>query len=52
VIKQITSNTIASEITNFFKNKNEKIFEKNLERFLAKNKKDEEKVIQLISRYF
>lgn len=52
VVKQITTNTIASEITNFFKNKNEKIFEKNLERFLAKNKKDEEKVIKLISRYF
>lgn len=52
VIKQITPDSIAIEITNFFKTKNKKIFEKDLDEFLLKNKKDEERFIQLISKYF
>ena len=52
IIRQIAPDNIAVEITNFFKTKNKKDFEKNLDNFLLKNKKDEEKVIQLISKYF
>jgi 3-deoxy-D-manno-octulosonic-acid transferase len=52
VIKQITPDAIAVEINNFFKTKNKKVFEQNLNKFLLKNKKDEERVIQLISKYF
>jgi 3-deoxy-D-manno-octulosonic-acid transferase len=52
VIKQIAPDAIAVEINNFFKTKNKKVFEENLNKFLLKNKKDEEKVIQLISKYF
>jgi 3-deoxy-D-manno-octulosonic-acid transferase len=52
IIKQIAPDTIALEINNFFKTKNKKVFEKNLNKFILKNKKDEERVIQLISKYF
>ena len=52
VIKQIAPDTIAVEINNFFRTKNKKVFEENLNKFLLENKKDEEKVIQLISKYF
>lgn len=52
VIKQISLNEIADEITDFFSKKNQKIFERNLIKFLSKNKKDEKKIIKLISKYF
>ena len=52
VITQIAPDTITVEITEFFKTKNKKVFEENLNKFLLKNKKDEEKIIQLISKYF
>ena len=52
IIKQITPDAIAVEITEFFKSKNKNVFEKNLDKFLLKNKKNEEKIIQLIKKYF
>ena len=48
----MATDNIAVEINNFFKTKKKKVFEQNLNKFLLKNKKDEEKVIQLISKYF
>jgi 3-deoxy-D-manno-octulosonic-acid transferase len=52
VIKQIAPDATAVEINNFFKTKNKKVFEENLNKFFLMNKNDEKRVIQLISKYF